>query len=191
MNSMKSLVAAGFAAAALVAAPAAHSAPFWGETVNYTYYFPTSGDTYGDGWGESADIGNVVVGAGVEVANMVGNVASMDISDTNIRVDFRADSSFTGSAFNGWVLTDVLSSIDAFTSVTIDAITNMAGFSSSNISFDADHIRVNWQGLSFNRDTVVSLTVSSGSKIPEPSALILMGLGLLGAAGVARLRRRG
>jgi len=37
----------------------------------------------------------------------------------------------------------------------------------------------------------VSITVSSGSKIPEPSALILMGLGLLGAAGVARLRRRG
>lgn len=186
MNSMKSLVAAGFAAAALVAAPAAHSAPFWGETVNYTYYFPTSGNTYG-----YSDNGNVVVGAGVEVANMVDNVASMDISDTNIRVDFRADSNFVGSAFNGWVLTDVLSSIDAFTSVTIDAITNMAGFSSSNISFDADHIRVNWQGLSFNRDTVVSLTVNSGSKIPEPSALILMGLGLLGAAGVARLRRRG
>jgi len=179
MSPMKSLIAAGFAAATLAAAPVAYGAPLLGETDSSPY--------------DNADNGNVVVGAGVEIANMVDGVASMDISDTNILIDFSRSSYFTGSSFNGWVLTDVFSSIDDFTSVTIDAITNMAGFGSSNVSFDADHIRVNWQGLAFNSDTVVSLTVQgrNGGNVPEPGALILMGLGLLAAAGVVRMRRRG
>ncbi|MCG3189989.1 MAG: hypothetical protein LKCHEGNO_02541 [Burkholderiaceae bacterium] len=186
MNCMKSLVAAGFAAAALVAAPVAQAAPFLGETVNYQYYYPNLGSPY-----PNADNGNYVVGAGVEIGNMVDGVASMDISDTNILIDFRSSSWFNTGSFNGWVLTDVLSSIDAFTSVTIDAITNLAGFGASNVSFDADHIRVNFAGLDFNTDSVVSLTVNGGQKVPEPGALVLMGLGLLAAAGAARMRKRG
>jgi hypothetical protein len=143
-----------------------------GKTVNYQYYYPDLMSPY-----SNADNGNKVVGAGIEVSNISDFQGTMDISDTNILIDFSGSASWNGSSFNGWVLSDVLGAIDAFTSVTINAATNLVGFDLSRISFTANAISVNWQGLSFSPDTVVSLDVNG---VPEPATLALLGLGLAG-----------
>lgn len=77
--------------------------------------------------------------------------------------------------------------IPDFTSVAINAATNMAGFDASRITFDANNIWVNWQGLPYDTNTIVSLDVNGGSDVPEPSTMLLVGLG---AVAILASRRR-
>jgi hypothetical protein len=51
----------------------------------------------------------------------------------------------------------------AFSTVTIDPATNMAGFDASRISFTDDQIQVDWQNLAFNPHTIVKLDVNKAS----------------------------
>lgn len=166
----------------MISTPAA--ADFDGSTVNFQYYFPDSSSAYA-----FADNGDKVVGPGVEVTDMAFS-ASMDISATNLLVDFSADTSWTSAAFNGWVLSDLTNNLSAITGVTINPLTNMSGFSASNLIWDADSITVNWQGLSFDPDTFVSLDVAfAQSAVPEPGTWAMMLLGF-SAIGFAMRRRK-
>jgi hypothetical protein len=178
----KSLVVAALTAASVGLSSAAQATLLLGTTVDYQYYFPTSTTPV-----SFADNGNKLVGAGVEVSNIGGGFGTMDISDTNIFIDFNQFNGFNPQPFNGWKLTDLINNVPAITGVSINAATNMVGFGLSNISFTADQIVVNWTGLSFNSNTVVSLDVSA---VPEPSsyAMMLAGLGVMGF--VARRRKR-
>ena len=58
----------------------------------------------------------------------------------------------------------------------------MVGFSDASITFDANNIWGNWNGLSFTADTVVGINVND---VPEPSGLALLGLAVAGL-GFAR-----
>jgi len=163
----------------LVLCPAVASATLMdGHTVRYEYFYPNLSTLL-----EDADNGDKLVGPGIEVSDIALDNGTMDISDTNIYVDFDPPSGSGGwsaAVFNGFVITDINGTIPDFTGVTINPETNMGGLIASHISFDADHIWVNWRHRMFYPDTVVSLDVT-----PEPATLSLLALG-----GLAVLRRR-
>jgi hypothetical protein len=112
------------AAALTVPAPAAHADPLLlGRTVQYQYLAPDLCCVNPD-----ASNGNHLVGAGIEIANVANRLATLDISDTNLYVDFiDRESAFYDAPFNGFRITDVLGQIPSFTSVMINPATNMAG----------------------------------------------------------------
>jgi hypothetical protein len=167
---------------ALATSSAAGAQSFEGSTLNYQYYYDTPYPL--------ASNGSFVVGPGVEVPNVADDVATLDVSGSNILVDYTQTSIWGGLAFNGWILSDQTDSLAAILGVTIDPSTNLAGFSLSNISFTDNSITVDWRGLSFTDATVVSLNVNFGSQaVPEPSTWAMMLLGF-GAAGLVLRRGR-
>lgn len=163
-------------AALLFASASAHATLLDGQTVEYSHLFPYIGTVH---YGPI----DAVVGSGAEF-NYFGYY-SVDVSDTNITVQFLTSSYFDGTAFNGILIYDVNGTIPDFTSVSLNGATNWSGFSAAYVSFDADHIFVNFPGLPFDNSNVVSLDVNSAS-VPEPTTLALLSLGLAGL----RLRRR-
>ena len=183
MKRVQKILAA--ATLAFGASSAGDAQSFDGSTLNYQYYFADSGTPY-----PAADNGSFVVGPGLEVTDVSDERATLDISGTNIFIDFLNSSNWTPADFNGWVLSDETDNLAAILGVSIDPATNMSGFSLSNISFTGDSIIVNWQGLSFTDTTVVSLNVVFGAAaVPEPGTWAMMLLGF-GAVGVALRRGR-
>lgn len=165
----------------LLASASAHAALLNGQTVQETWVYADLLSNIGSD--------TAVAGAGVEFSNFLSDgVTSIDFSDTNIRFGFLYNGgSFSTASFNGFETFDLNSTIPDFTSVSINAATNMAGLDASRISFDANHIWVNFQGLSFGTSTVVSLDINTAaSAVPEPSTLALLSLGM----AAWRLRRR-
>src|SRR5690349_13943474 len=86
---------------AFATSSAAGAQSFDGSTLNYQYYFPTSGTPY-----PAASNGSFVVGPGVEVANVSDGNATLDVSGANIFVDYGVSDFWGTSSFNGWVLSD-------------------------------------------------------------------------------------
>lgn len=178
---MKRFIAA--AALAGSVAGSAVAAPLMGSVLNYQYYYPTLSSPYAG----TPDVNsNFIVGPGVELHTLTDAIGSLDVTADQIIVDFSHSSVFGSATFSGWVLTDIFSTIDSFTSVTFDAATNMVGLDASRLSFTADTIALNWQGLSFDADTRVVLNVVTGNPVPEPGTLPLLGAALLGIAFIRR-----
>lgn len=130
---------------------------FDGKTVNYAYeYRPAAGT----GFTFARD---VLVGDAVEVPQMTNGgafeVASLDIANTRLIIDYVADGFWLGDGFNGFRISDTDGVLAEITGVTI-AESNMAGFGASNIAFDANGITVDWGGLAFTADTRVVLDVA-------------------------------
>lgn len=148
----------------------------------YQYLAPTTSDI--------VNAVPITVLPGVEVPGINGGgVASLDVSNTNILVAFYSVGSFAIESFNGFRLWDEAGGISSIVSVTINASTNMAGFDASRITFDADNIYVNFQGLSYTADTIVSLDVSDGeSAVPEPAGIAVWSV--LACVGSALAYRR-
>lgn len=110
--------------------------------------------------------------------------------DTTITFDYSVSTpsswsnsplSLTPTIYNGIAIN--LLSAGSFASVSIDPATNMTDFDSSDLSFSAGQIQVNWAGLDFDTSTIVELDVTTGttSAAPEPGTSSLMLLSLLGA----------
>jgi len=167
-----------FIATALLAVGSTASASVLaGDTVNETYYFPDASTVY-------QNLGNVVAPGAISGA---AGIYSLQINDTTITAsNFAYASTWTPTSFNGFVLTDESNS--PFTGVTVDPATNMAGFSASNVTFTPNQILVNWQGLSFNTSTIVTLDLNGASPTPEPG-FMWCGLIVAGVLAIVKLRR--
>ena len=168
---------------ALVAVSGAQATLLEGETVEVSYHFPEITSVYPPG----PQV--VVVGPGVEITNFPqDNVFDLDLSDTNLYFDYIRTTSWNTAPFNGVQIRDILGLIPDFTSVVINPATNLVGFSAANITFDGDNIFINWQGLSFTSETVVSLDLVGS--VPEPSTGLLVLLGVSLFAGLRGRNRR-
>jgi hypothetical protein len=174
----------------LAATPATSKAGsiFQGQTLNLTYYDPNLSTPY------AGSPNNTYTGVVPDTfADVIGQF-DVAITNNNIYLTFTEEPSFSftplgvnGITFNGFVITDETSS--PITDVTVDPATNLAGFTSANITFTGDQIFVDWPGLQGNTSTVVSLDVAGGT--PEPSTFGLLAAGLAGlAACLGRTRRK-
>jgi hypothetical protein len=173
---MRTITAAILAASAM-GLPAA-ATTLTGNAIGIQYIFPTSGSVF-------EDTGTNVVGT--DGPTSVIGIFSLSFTDTTATAsNFTFDTSWTPADFNGFRLYDINGTIPTFTSVTINQISNMAGLDASRIAFDADNVYVNWNGLSFDTNTVVTLNISGAVPEAQTWAMMIVGFGLVGAA----MRRR-
>jgi hypothetical protein len=180
---MKFTALALAALAAGVAQPAL-AGTFDGTTLHTRYLYPEQGSIYQD-FGDITVSGDTLLAAGLGTGGV-----DLHANGSNLNATFNnGASSWNSASFNGFVVFDDTDSLSAITSVTINSSTTLGGFDSSRVTFDADHIFVNWQGLAFHDGDIVSLAVNSGA-VPEPAswAMMLGGFGLVG--GAMRSRRK-
>jgi hypothetical protein len=138
----------------------------------------------------SPDLATVVQDYGTllvaPTASFIGlGIFTTTLSDTQIVMNlFQFDSFFVPADFNGLRFENLT---EAFGTVTVNAATNMAGFSAANIAVSGNVLTVNWQSLSYDGQTQVILDIGDApTTVPAPAGLALFGLGLLGLAAARR-----
>jgi hypothetical protein len=133
---------------------------------------------------------------GVEAERILGFMdvdvsASQMVLSTSLTGNTTA--SLPASSFSGLNLSDTSGLVRAITGVTINPSSNFSGFNASRLSFDADNLFVNLQGLTFRPETRLVLDVTfapTAAAAPEPSSLALLAL-FSGGGGVSiALRQR-
>ncbi len=139
------------------------SAGLIGSTVNSTYYFPSLGSPDPD----TSETKKVSPTAAFLVYGLIGET----VTDTQIIIVNSSSFSNSGT-FNGPIF-DFLNSGTLITGVTVNAATNVSGFTASRITLLTDDaggqlIEVNLKGLPFQAGLNVTLDVAT--KAPAPAA---------------------
>jgi hypothetical protein len=126
---------------------------FWGQTIDYTFRFPDFNIVYYNT--------EVTVGSGVEISGIHGQAGfiPVDFTDDQIAVDLNAFDGFAPFSFIGFSVFDEYNVLPDIIDVNIDPSTNLPGFDESRITFDADHINVNFSGISFDPSHILTLDV--------------------------------
>ena len=160
----------------LLVASSFASAGILGDTVDIQYLYPDMNTQYG------LSASGVVTAGGVSL-NLFDNQLVTVFAD---HVDFTAlrDSSFLTANFNGVSVQDLTNS-SAFSSAFADAASNVVGFDNTRISIVGGLLYINMEGLS-TPDPSLARTDFSGSSVPEPGSLLLLGTGALGIVGTLR-----
>lgn len=166
-------------AAVVLSVPA--NASLLGDTLSWQSYFG------GGEFHDDSTSGSFVVDGGIGGTMIVDGVSIYNLIALDDRIGFDYLSAGTWGAsplslaptiFNG-VAINKLSGF-GFASVGIHFATNLAGFDASRISFTPYQIQIDWQGLSFDANTLVKLNITTAT--PEPAAYLLLGSGLIALA---------
>lgn len=132
---------------------------------------------------------DAVVGSGAEFQIFA---RTWDLTDTQITTTFTESGWFATAPFNGIVFSDLMDNLASIVGVTIDAATNLNGFTASNVGFDANSISINYVsngvGLTFTPGDQVVLNVQFAQTVPEPGSLLLVAAALAAAAGLRQRR---
>lgn len=167
----------------LLSVASSHATLLEGRQIGVEFLHPDISTTY-------KDYGLVTVGSGIEISEVntiwYGNSMYLDLTDTTLRWTFVGiGSGFGPFEFSGFRFQDTLGNIPDIGSVTVNtALTDLSGFDASRISFDANNIYVNFQGLRWDylpRTATVDL-----APVPIPGAVYLFGSGLVALVGLAR-----
>ena len=184
------LIGAVVAAATVFAGAASAASVYDGNSVTFQYY--AYGGTY-DGAGSPATFT-------APGSTTFDPYFDLTVSGSTITYTYLSDTTWSSSAVSldsGGLYVDNGSVVysaggePAITSVTLDpsSILGASGFNASDITFNSTGVAVTWMNLTFAAGDTVVLDVN-GSSVPEPAtwALMLVGLGGLGAS--LRARRR-
>ncbi len=167
-----------------VAALPAHASGFDGSTIAFQMIFPDLSSPY-----STQQI--AVVGAGVEFPNDSVGFYGADLGGTTLTLIDLVGGLNTPASFNGVAFSDIGNSLAAITGVSFVS----GGFAGEQpvLTFDADHIFLNFQGISQATAPGTSYTYAvsfADSAVPEPASWAMM-IGGFGVAGAAmRTRRR-
>jgi hypothetical protein len=172
---MKRILAVSVAATMVTFAGQALAGTLDGDNVTVNYLYPDIGTIY-----QTLGTGTVT-SAGFTV-NSFGQhnytVYPSEITLTNV---FSSDVYFLSASFNGYELIDNTGS-PAITGVSV-AFSDIAGFSSSDVSFDPTHVWLNLQNLTTTPGLDLELDLQFGStQTPEAATLLLFGTAVLGIA---------
>jgi hypothetical protein len=157
-----------------------------GTTVNSSMYYQGS-VTEDDGTETVNPTASFIVGAGENPGGILGETVSatqivLGITNSNVQ-----SVGFKPGSFNGPVF-DFINSGNLITGVTVDSATNLA-FTASDITLTTDGsggqlVELNLQSLAFVSGSNVTVDVTTGSSVPEPSTFIVWsGLAALGLIG--------
>jgi hypothetical protein len=111
---------------------------------------------------------------------------SVTYADTSIQLLSAGGTTIFASSFtfNGIVFNDTAVN---FTNVTIGPASTLTGFTAADLTFTANEITANFNGLTFGTNAQLVLDLVGTTAVPEPSSLILLCVGI---AGFAVLRGR-
>lgn len=153
------------------------------QTIGVTYYFPDLGSPI--------DFGSDVVGPGGEGSML--DVFSYDLSANQIVMSytFGFEGSWTSADFNGPRFYDFLGTAPDLTGVSVNGATTMVGLDAGDLTWSANEVLVNWQGLTIfpGMQVVLDLQFGREQSVPEASTWAAGGALALMAGGMW-LRRR-
>jgi PEP-CTERM motif len=191
MKTLKPLFSSALVLATLVLAPvSSHAASLLGDSVDFTWFYPDLVSVF------ATD--TQVIGAGVEIscpggpgtstlcAGFASAPASIDVDASSITYSQFGSPGFNAAPFNGFLFSDLdFSPASVLTGFVLT--TNIIGLTPANVTFGADYIQINLQGLGAGDEVFFNLALETGV-VPEPGTLVLLGAGLLGVAAVRRKR---
>lgn len=165
-------------------------AGFVGRDFSAEYFYPDLNTSYPPAI-ETPPL--FTVGGGIETTVIVEGVTTIavDASDASIFFDFSTtltSPTWGATDFNGLVFTLLSGGPLNIIGFSLDPASTFQNFDESRVTFTDSQVMVNWQGLSYDSNTMLRIDFEfAPAEVPEPATMSLLGLG--GLLAVA-LRRR-